>query len=105
MRLRNKIEGKRQKKKVYLRLNTIYLIIWRIFAQKKDIQLITLAANLIKSRISRFCNEYQISLDDINPPLIDFFIVSSDGRFNSAELNLTIINLKDTLRKLSSGTN
>ncbi|WP_456092562.1 hypothetical protein [Neisseria sp.] len=72
---------------------------------KKDIQLITLAANLIKSRISRFCNEYQISLDDINPPLIDFFIVSSDGRFNSAELNLAIINLKDTLRKLSSDTN
>jgi hypothetical protein len=72
------------------------------FCTKKDIQIITFSANLIKSRISRFCIEYAISLDEINPPLIDFFIISSDGRFDTVALNRASIQLKDNLRRLSS---
>lgn len=72
------------------------------FCTRKDIQLITFSANLLKSKVSRFCNEYEISLDKINPPLIDFFIISSDGRFDTAALNKASIKLKDDLRRLSS---
>ena len=72
------------------------------FCERKNIQYITFSANRIKGIVSRFCVNHEISLDAINPSLIDFFITSSDGRFDTAALNRKSIKLKDDLRRLAN---
>lgn len=67
----------------------------------KDIQFIAFKANLLKKKVERFCECFQINIGHVNSELIDVYITATDGRYDKALLQTQSIILKDKLRSLA----